>query len=321
MLFSPIEQSILATLIYHDCLGVALSSFDLWKYGVRIDDRRLSYGLREIHEALHGAALSSLLTESDGFWCFRGREELFKESARRRVESGMKRRALSRISGVFRCIPFIEGVVVSGSVAYGHARKESDLDVLIVARRGYVWTVRLLCSFVLQVLGKRRHGSLVADRVCLNHFIDNQALAISLEGMYNAQTYARWLPQYRPVCYTRLLRANVRWIERYLLFFPVVATYNRWSRERWERPMWFVRMIERSIPPFVGCALERACERIQRSYIRLHRRSAVGGRIVLSDSTLEFHPNSLEPLVIRRCNARFREFGLQFSWKDSGLCK
>ena len=69
-------------------------------------------------------------------------------------------RALRKLR-IFRHIPFVEFVLVAGSMAMDTANDNSDVDIIVGARFGRIFTARLATALTLGLFGWRRkkpHG-------------------------------------------------------------------------------------------------------------------------------------------------------------------
>src|SRR3989344_1833860 len=71
---------------------------------------------------------------------------LYKE--RQRIAK-RKWRVARRVAWWMRFIPFVRVVFASGSLSMNNTDELSDLDVVIVAKYGHIWTVRLLVMGLL----------------------------------------------------------------------------------------------------------------------------------------------------------------------------
>ncbi len=87
-----------------------------------------------------------------------------------------KWRIASRTLRWITWIPFLRMVAVTNTLPMGLAKPESDIDLLIVGAAGRLWLVRLLVTAVTQLLGKRRHGQLITDRLCLSFYLNDTHL-------------------------------------------------------------------------------------------------------------------------------------------------
>ena len=82
---------------------------------------------------------------------------------------------------VFHFIPFVDFVLVAGSMALGTAKLESDFDVIVGARYGRIFTVRFLAVLLFGALGWRANhkNNNVADKICLNHFVTSKSYCLA----------------------------------------------------------------------------------------------------------------------------------------------
>ncbi|KKU99307.1 MAG: hypothetical protein UY32_C0002G0043 [Candidatus Jorgensenbacteria bacterium GW2011_GWC1_48_8] len=119
-----------------------------------------------------------------------------------------------RLRPVFSFIPFLDFVIVSGSLATGNVHENSDFDVIVGARKGKIFTVRAFCVFVFGILGLRRRGidhkAASSDKVCFNHFVTPKAYRLSPPyNDYWVKLYQNLVPVYgREKAVRDFFRAN-----------------------------------------------------------------------------------------------------------------
>jgi predicted nucleotidyltransferase len=323
---TPLEKTILATLSYHDIFDYPLTAFELWRFAVRSPQLALGAGLGEYLAALsESAVLREKVGEKYGFYFLLGREELVEKRLRRKKLADLKWKKARRIFRLLSGVPFVRGVFVSGSLALENSREESDVDVIVVARAGRIWTVRTFMTVLTFLLGVRRYGTRTRDRICLNHYITDKSLRIPFESLYNAQSYAHLVNVYAQdeAVFQRFQEENA-WLGKYVANYrPAELPSNRTLRR--DR---FLAALARAGEVLLGGALggwlEKLFSRWEGRRIRrdpLARKS--GGRITIDDTQLEFHPQSHEAFVIPEFNSRMEALGLgEFSGqKNSGLNK
>lgn len=85
----------------------------------------------------------------------------------------LRSRRIKYSAWLISLVPFVRYVGLNGSLVTGNENKSSDIDFLIIAEEGKLYTVRFLVSFIIQITGWRRHGRKVANRICLNCYLDN----------------------------------------------------------------------------------------------------------------------------------------------------
>ncbi len=96
-------------------------------------------------------------------------------------------------------IPFLRMVAVCNNLAFSNVGPRSDIDLFIVARKGHLFSVRVLVSAVLHLLGVRLHGGKIAGRFCLSFFVDDSFLDLSQIAIENDIYLKLWIKTIVPV--------------------------------------------------------------------------------------------------------------------------
>lgn len=96
-------------------------------------------------------------------------------------------------------VPFLRMVAVCNNLAFGTANENSDIDLFIVAKKGRLFTVRIIVTGILHVLGARRHGSKIEGRFCLSFFVDDSALDLGSLAIDRDIYLAFWVKSMKPI--------------------------------------------------------------------------------------------------------------------------
>lgn len=127
-------------------------------------------------------------------------------------------RRVNRSLRFLKVVPFLKMVAICNNLAFGKVDEHSDIDLFIVAKRGRLFTVRILITFILHILGVRRHGKKVAGRFCLSFFVDDSALDLREIAIEKDIYLAFWVYSMKPVLDDSVsgefLSANT-WIREY----------------------------------------------------------------------------------------------------------
>lgn len=169
-----------------------------------------------------GAVLSCLsqecsgeLSEVQGFWCLKGREELVSRRLGNYAYGIGREQRIIRYAWVLRHLPFVRAVALGGSQALGQQTEASDIDLFVVTDPDFLWVARTLVTAYFQVFGIRRHGSAVRDRFCLNHYVGGPRELARERDLYNAMEYLRLRPLTHPEVIREFQQQNWPWISRY----------------------------------------------------------------------------------------------------------
>jgi predicted nucleotidyltransferase len=171
---TQILSAIIHTVAFYDAVGkVALTKLELYKYLVNAPNPP-AFGkfLETLDEEWQ--YLAPHIQRERGFYFLKKN----KSGYARRIhigKTGIKKwRIAKRMIRAMSFLPYVRMVAVTGSLALNTTHKKSDIDVLVAAKHGHIWTVRVMVTALMQILGKRRHGEKISDRICLNHYISDK---------------------------------------------------------------------------------------------------------------------------------------------------
>lgn len=156
-----------------------------------------------------------------GSWMFlKDREDLV--AIRQQRETISKRKLLIAKGAIMllKRIPTIKLVGVSGSVAMHNAREKDDIDFFVIAKEGTVWLTRFLATVAIELFSERRrpNETYVADKICLNMFVDEDYLTVpkGKRNLYTAHEVCQLKVLYdKDGTYQKFLVAN-KWVREYL---------------------------------------------------------------------------------------------------------
>jgi len=314
------REQILATLAWADAFGMALSSFEAWKWLV-VYPRIRNGGadkmpLGELIKALDGLVAEDRIGAQWGFYFLKGREALIRERAWRLKIADEKWKKLVSIVRWMRFVPCLRAVFVSGSLAIHNTKEESDLDVFLVTTPGRIFTVRLFLIAVLKVLGKYRGGAHVANYICPNHYVTETSLEIPFRSLYTAHLYSTFVRVWSKDSGALDKFWNVNsWIGEYLeLLAGMLGTRNA-PRRTLKDPI-LVKTIRGAVEtilqtPF-GDLLERIARKAQLARIEANplTKNPGHGHVVANDQMLAFHPNSPEQGTLDKYKKSMLSLGL-----------
>ena len=212
---SRLEYAVLATVVYYDVLGkYPLTVLEVYKY--LINPSKVSSGsdkitFRQLVDVLDRSQyLKARLQQKNGFYFLSNRENPIKERIKRQKISDQKWKKARKTVKWFQMVPYLRMAAVSGSLAIGNTGKQSDLDLIISAKYGRIWTVRFLLNGFLQLIGRRRHGQNIKDKICLNQYITDKYPEIVIQNLSNAHFCAHLVPLLGLLFFLNLFRVFLR---------------------------------------------------------------------------------------------------------------
>lgn len=325
-----LRNPILAAIVYYDCLDFSLTSMEVYKYLINPGRlMRLSSGVGEISPAdirkeLDKLAGSGLIGEKNGFYFLSGRENLYDIRMERQKIADQKWKKFLRLAKWLTLVPYVRGFFSCGSTALGNTTKDSDFDVFVISAPGRLYTCRFFLWGISSLLGARRKPSerVAPDKLCFNHYLSESDMFLKYQSLYTAQLYSNLKPVFVPDdVYEKFYSSNL-WLNNYLYNFKPQKDFVG----RKLNPVPLFRFIagtgEFMLNSFIGNILETGLRRYQQNRIRKNPLTTeTGGRVIYTDTELEFHPHSSEKNIIDRYNRRILGLGIvpYVTEGDSGL--
>jgi hypothetical protein len=208
---SQISENILDTIIYYDILKFPLTSFEIWKY--LLSEKIFTLG--EIVEALEGDELKTDIEEFRGFYFLKGRKDLVDRRIQCDKNSSIKFEIAEKVARWLRYIPFVRMIAVTGTLAMKNCEKNSDIDFFVVLEKGRIFTGRLLVTLIVHLLGRRRYGNKIRNRVCLNYFITTDSLEIQRQDIFAANEYCFIYAIFGYNVFQKFCETNLGWIKKF----------------------------------------------------------------------------------------------------------
>lgn len=162
-------------------------------------------------------------------------------------------------------VPFVRSLAVTGSASFGNAKESSDLDILLLAKNGRVWTARLFSLVVLELARRRRDAQGKARKICLNYILAEDAEP-SVQNIASAHMFKRAIPIFGTSVFLDFIGRNA-WISAFL-HHPEPHNARKTKRER---PLFFSFMqfcTELLLAGFVGSRTEKWARAWQEKHLQ-----------------------------------------------------
>lgn len=289
-----LNQAILITIAYFDAFDYPMTYFEIWKWLYRKQT-----DLASVITATDELVASGVIEHKNGcFFLPHPGSDLFLTRQEQYLKSEDLWEKALLMSKIISCIPHIRMIAIVNSLAFFNSDSQSDIDFLIVARAGRIWTVRALTGTLLFVLGLKRHGRKSAGRACLSFYIADDKLDLSSIAQDRYGLFvAYWVAQTAPIwdrdrLFEHYSTANA-WTRDYLPnSIPAVTNYYYDFRI----PL-ISRVIKTILTPFLTPRfIESAARAIQRKKIdRSQRKWGHPESVITTDHMLKFHPVDHRP--------------------------
>lgn len=295
------EKAILKTLIYSDIFEYPLTLYEIhkWLIGKKINLRQLEKVLK----------LSKKVRNKKGYFFLRGKDSLVGKRLRRQKQSLLYIRKVTLIAYLFKIIPWLKLVGISGGLSMENADKRGDIDLFIITSKNRLWLSRLLILGLLSFLGQRRKvtDSLKAasGKICCNILVDTDHLNQQRHDIYTShevlQMKVLWQ---RDEIYSKYLSDNY-WVFKFLpnwvASLGVLPPQYPVVRPRLASIAAVMRREPSSASPLA--LLEILSKRIQLKIMQKPK-----GMERLEEGALYFHPNDVRDRVLKKYRKRTSKF-------------
>lgn len=235
--YSEEQEAVLRTVAYADVFHSPMTDDEIMRSLItRVPVRK--HSVQQALRSLH------VLQRHGKYWGLRG--SLLEKYAERRermepiVREKVRKAAFA--AEFLGRIPMILSVCITGGVSVGNVREDDDLDFMVIAQSGWMWTARFLAVILSMMRGTYRSRTADAgkerplkDSWCLNLWLDEHQLGVPVEAqnMYTAHEVLQALPLFnKRQAYERFLSANA-WIRAY---FPHVRIPAITKKKLWYFP-------------------------------------------------------------------------------------
>jgi len=281
----------IASLIYHDIFDYPLTQGELikWKAGHRVIKHKQSLALR---------AQSLAISHRDGLYFLKGREGIvYKRVLRERISK--RKLLIAKLAvKILRFIPAIKMIGITGALAMQNADENSDIDLVIITKRGTLWTTRLFSYLVTWLLGiktRKPKDNDQKDKLCLNIWLDESALIWTKKdrNIYTAHEIAQIIPLVnRDKIYEKFLYKN-KWIKEYWPNAVRISSMQHVAGSRERKTILHVTSY------LLLKVVEQLAFRLQYQYMK----SKMTREVVTKNRAI-FHPNDWGKVVINRFQIR-----------------
>src|SRR3989338_9214218 len=211
-----LEKAILSALIYADIFDYPLTIKEIGKYLIQFKIQSASWRTKFKITAKD----LEFIKYKNSFYYLIGRENIIKSRREREQWSVEKIKKADKISHILKFIPTVRLIGITGALAVNNSKEEDDIDLLIITKRGLLWTTRFLVTIICELINVRRRpdDKETNNKICLNMFLDEDHLSIPSKerDLFSAHEVLQMRPVYnKDKTYEKFLQENL-WVREYL---------------------------------------------------------------------------------------------------------
>jgi len=296
---SSIETAVIKTVAYFDLFEYPLTNLEIYRYlrtEEGVENAPTFLELISILENSH--KLKTLLEFRQGFVFLKGRWGHVGARGERYAVADQKFKIALRGARRLSWIPFLQFVAICNNLASNNAKPEADIDLLIGVRHGRLYLTRLLVTIVLSLMGLRRHGKKITNRLCLSFYLTDQSYDLDALRIHEDDVhFAWWASQITPILghenFDEFFQAN-NWLGRFIQVPSVKLPSNRRLVSCKLQVVSCKLILEKLLLGRLGNVLESLARKIQHIKFSMNTKSIANlpdTRVVINDSVLKFHEN------------------------------
>ena len=192
-----LENAILKTLAYSDIFDYPLTAEELHRFLVMPAEK---------DDVEQSVAKMKNISMNNGYYFLKNRHEIVGLRRNREAISAEVFKRAMFYGHILGTLPFIRIVALTGSLAVLNLSKNPDMDYMLIARQGRVWTARAFAILLAKI------ASLFGDTICPNLIVSEQALELPVHDLYSARELSQMIPIIGNDFYRRLWEANL-WVK------------------------------------------------------------------------------------------------------------
>jgi len=214
--YNNFSNNEIMSLIYHSIFNYPLSQKELIKW--LAGDKAVQVINKSIKDVL-----STKINSKNGYFYLEGQNNfIFQRLLKKRIGE-RKKTIAQKAAKILAFIPTIDVIALTGAVSMNNANENSDIDLLIITRKGALWTTRIISYVLLILLGvkvrKFEKNPLVdeqKDKLCLNMWLDEECLNWKgKKNLFIAHEIAQVIPLVnKGKTYEKFILKN-KWIKDY----------------------------------------------------------------------------------------------------------
>ena len=206
------RESILRMVMYFDVFKHPLTIGDLERLVAPDQATALQGHLMELQAA-------GLVACTGKYWHRPDRHDWASRRDQRARWAEQRWSAAQKASLVLAQLPFVRGVLITGSLSKSSTTLDGDVDFLLLCAPGRVWSLKTITH-----LGRRPMPNALRELFCTNYILATDAMHLESRNLFTAIELATAVPMYGPEACASFIQANW-WAEQ---FVPGLS----WSLQR-----------------------------------------------------------------------------------------
>jgi len=280
------------TVLYFNCLNCPPTTFEVWHHFLDFSQKGEGISFQRVIEILSFLKTEKRIFHKNGFWSIEKEKKIEQQRIIKQKNSLTKLKKVKKRLGWTKCLPFIRGIFITGTLSQQTSSKNSDWDVLIITKKNRIWLARLILTIFLFSTGQKRTDLKIKNRFCLNHFLTDKNLISEKRNEYTSYEYTFIFPVLNERLFNDFIRLNWNWMRRFSPNFQFPEKHHSvfLIKERWS--LKWRNLFEISLEAFgIAGFLNQFCKNKMAKRIKRKSKNFESGAIIIyNDGELAFWP-------------------------------
>ena len=206
------EKAILKVIAFFDLSQKALELEEVWQFLHRTRSSKV-----QVLIGLQNLEKEGVIAKENELYFLAGRTKVLDKMAEREKLQAERMRKVEQFAKLFSYAPFVQNISVTGSLATGTSLEDSDINLLIIARKHRAWLAKTFVTMILETFGQNKSRWYRANKFSVNIVLDESRLDLGELKLKKDDYLAYWLANLVPVLdrgvYKKLIEEN-SWIYR-----------------------------------------------------------------------------------------------------------
>jgi len=203
---SSISDNILKIILYYNIFHYPLTLEEIYAFYPSREITREQ--LEKVLDSLV-AGHESLLGTHKGYYFTAPNMHYIEERLKKEKTSSKHWKIARMMTMLIKTVPFVRGVLVTGSLSKNSSDESSDIDFLIICKENRLWITRTVLRLLTRVFQLYRE-----KLFCPNYFLTENCLIIEDRNFFTATELAHVKVMYNTSLLDKLVQSN-KWVEEY----------------------------------------------------------------------------------------------------------
>jgi hypothetical protein len=216
---SQAATSVLGTLLYFNIFDYPLTTVEIFERSILKNEYEVKKALTELEK-------QNLVFCIHNFYTLQNNSTLIEKRLAANILATKSLDKAKLVAKLILCIPYVRGIMLSGSISKNYMDENSDIDYFIVTAPNRLWVCRLFFVLVQKILFLNSY-----KYFCYNYMVAENYLNVSDKNYFTAIEAVTILPVYNLPLYKQFLEKN-KWVETFFPNYPISQNTLLTSKRR-----------------------------------------------------------------------------------------